>query len=145
MLEQAQRPQLVVHPGAYVVLGNAPVQGAADHVGDLGAAAPAVRGVEHQVEQRSELEDLSVGSPHQGRWGPVAGPHHLPDELDSVDAGGGVDQGGHGVELSVTVPLSEAGSCVAVASEAGSCGASVASEAGSCGAVTGVGRRGDGR
>ena len=36
----------------------------------------------------------------------------------------------------MTVPLSEAGSCVAAAPEAGSCGASVASEAGSCGVAS---------
>ncbi len=63
--------------------------------GDLGTAALPVDGVQHQVEQRRELERLPVAAADQGWWGPVAGPHHRPDELEVVDARGRVDERGH--------------------------------------------------
>ncbi len=70
-------------------------------VGDLGAAAPPVDGVQHQVEQRRELEGLPVAAPDQGRWGPVAGPHHRPEELEVIGARGRVDDRGHCGAVSV--------------------------------------------
>ena len=64
-------------------------------VGDLGAGAAPVDGLQHPVEQRRELERLPVAAADQGRWGPVAGPHHRPDELEVIDAGRRVDDRGH--------------------------------------------------
>ena len=90
-------------------LGHAPAQPAPDEVRDLGVRAVPVDRVEHDIQQRRQLQDLPVPAPHQRRWGPVAGPHHLADELDPVDAGGGVDQCGHGV---VSTPATVASSVV---------------------------------
>ena len=85
-LEQPQRPQVLVDERRDHLLRDAPAHGPADQARDLGAGAPAVDRVQHEVEQLRELEGLPVTAAHQGRWGPVAGPHHGPDELEVIGA-----------------------------------------------------------
>ena len=59
--------------------------------------------VQHEVEQRRELEDLAIAAADQCRWGPVAGPHHRTDQLEVIGTRGGrVDDHGHCGAASVT-------------------------------------------
>ena len=93
--EQAERPQVAVDQRRDVGGAHVPAQPTPDHLGDLGAAAAAVDGVEDQVQQGRELQDLAIRPPDERGRLPIARSHHLADELDAVDAGGSVDQRGH--------------------------------------------------
>ena len=93
--DQSQGAQVLIdQPGDHLG-GDAPAHRPADAVRDLGAGALPVDRLQHPVEQGGELQRLAVAAAHQGRWGPVAGPHHLPEELDAVDTRRRVDEGGH--------------------------------------------------
>ena len=77
------------------LLRDAATHGPTDDGRDLGAGAAPVDRVQDRVEQRRELQRLPVAAADQRWWGPVAGPHHRPEELEVIDARRRVDEGGH--------------------------------------------------